>query len=244
VYKRLILINQPSTFRPKLQTSLDAVPALARNPYSMTHYLPLSLSCGPPYSDKGKAKEILFGSVAPPWYPEKLEDEEAKLEGSWWGAMAKDDALVAGLPSIPAMVPYSPKRRKGSIPRPRHTSAARESATASRTASITKAKPISLGRTIQTTVDKLFQTRQDAARIVDIQRIEADGGVLPPLVDEKEERRANRMEHSARKRKRKAEKGEADQRRAAGGEMGEEEAALAMKRAGASLLAHAGFDGE
>ncbi|WVQ71731.1 hypothetical protein IAR50_001272 [Cryptococcus sp. DSM 104548] len=121
--------RSPSAKRPHLPTTLDNVSSLLRTPQSIASFSPVSLAAGPSWSDKGKAKEILSPYSAPSWYTSlagpsastsgtplatevDTEDEDARLEGCWWGALASDEALVAGLPAVPTMAAPRPARRK------------------------------------------------------------------------------------------------------------------------------------
>ena len=223
---------------------------MIRTPYSTTHFLPLSLNLpSPSFSDKGKAKEILHGASPPPWYPNLAtnDDEEAKLEGSWWGAVGRDEAYMAGLPAVPMMAPLSGARRR-KIPRhtTRHLSIPNGDDDRPKTPSLVSPKPISLESVIHRSVDKLCEARRVVGKIQDFQRIEAEGGLLPlpNRDDEDETKEAERKERVERKRKRKAEGVEAKKRRKTGGEVGEPEAVHAMKKTTAGMLAHAGFEGE
>ena len=67
---------------------------------------------------------------------------------------------------------------------------------------------------------------------------------MPPFNDGKEERWRRRREAEVRKRKRRINMLEAIERNRLGGEVGGQEAVLAMKKATAGLLAHAGFEGK
>ncbi|OCF45433.1 hypothetical protein I317_00679 [Kwoniella heveanensis CBS 569] len=259
----------PPAFRPQLNTSLDTAPALVRTPYTMTHFLPVSLSqAGPSFSEKGKAKEILYGNAPPAWYPlpAGTDDEDIKLEGYWWGAMNGDDAYVAGLPAVPAMVPSDstvPRRRRlrprsprksinGTLPNgdgpPRTTSISplktKKPLDKTQEEPKQRKKPVSVKKVVHRTVGRLHDVRQVIHRIHEFQRIENEGGILPSrqLVTE-QERTTKEKERAERAELRKAEKVEVMGRKRGGGEVGEEEAALCLKRASAGLLAHAGFEG-
>lgn len=107
-----------------------------------------------------------------------------------------------------------------------------------------KAKPINLEDVIHRSVDKLFDARQAVNRIQEWQKIEMEGGVLPPRVNENVVAKRAEEEERVRRTRRKVESGHAKKRRKLGGEVGEEEAALGMKKATAAMLAHAGFEGE
>jgi transcriptional activator SPT7 len=204
---------QPPPFRPKLQTTFDNVPVLSRTPHSMVHYQSLSLKQpGPTFSDKGKAKEILHHHQAPSWYPPITamddESEDSKLEGAWWGFVAKDEAYTSSLPSVPTMLTHTESRPLRSRPvraRRRNTPPANglgnhdSSATlvdepTSLSAPLAKAlsrnghsptpgllqpKPVNLGTTIHRNVDKLFEIRNTVGQILDWQKAENEGLPLP-----------------------------------------------------------------
>ena len=114
---------QAQTSWPKLQTSLDAAPALIRTPNAMNHFYPISLNVpGPSSSEKGKSRELLNNTSAPSWYPvtaaqpvtsrEKADAAEG-AEGSWWSAVTKDEAYIGGIPWTPGMTsPQMPKVRR------------------------------------------------------------------------------------------------------------------------------------
>ncbi|WWD15998.1 hypothetical protein CI109_100422 [Kwoniella shandongensis] len=257
----------PPAFRPKLQTTLDATPALIRTPYTMTHFLPVSLNqAGPSFSDKGKAREILYGNAPPPWYPAPVttDDEDVKLEGYWWGAMTGDEAYIGGLPAVPSMVASEPPRRRkirrksaSTVPRqngidhpPTAAEVARNGVSLSPTKSPKKlarskpTKPVSLKKVIHQTVDKLHDARTVIHRIQEFQRVEAEGGILPSRSLETEEEKATKEEERLeRRQKRREERTEARKREKEGAEVGEEEAVFGMKKAAAGMLAHAGFEG-
>ncbi|WVQ98831.1 hypothetical protein IAU59_005962 [Kwoniella sp. CBS 9459] len=261
----------PPAFRPQLNTTLDTAPALVRTPYTMTHFLPVSLSqAGPSFSEKGKAKEILYGNAPPAWYPlpAGTDDEDVKLEGYWWGAMNGDDAFVAGLPAVPTMVPPETTITRRRRTRPRSTRksinsdvlpngggpARRTSVSPLKTRKIldnTKEgskdrsqKPLSVKNVVHRTVDRLHDARQLIHRIHEFQRIENEGGILPSREIMTEKERITKQEEKAQRVEvRKLEKKEVVRRKKEGGEVGEAEAALSLKRASAGLLAHAGFEG-
>ena len=109
--------------------------------------------------------------------------------------------------------------------------------------SLIHSKPASLENIVHKSVDRLFQARKVVNQIQDFQKAEQEGGILP-VFDNGEEEKARRKEESdERKRKRKNEREEAIKRRRAGGEVGETEAILTLKKASAAMLAHAGFEG-
>ncbi|WWC69373.1 uncharacterized protein I206_103312 [Kwoniella pini CBS 10737] len=248
--------RSPPAFRPQLNTSLEAAPALVRTPYTMTHFSPVSLNQpGPSFSDKGKAKEILYGNAPPAWFPMPssstsgpgFEDEDLKLEGYWWGAMSasNEDSLIGGLPSIPQMVDLgSPPLRKRRIKRSSRTGTLSDGNGSLVISPGKKKKKINLKKIIDQTVNKLHDARNTIHRIQEFQRIEMEGGLLPSreLESEKEKliKREERLERSLL---RKEESGRSKQRKKEGGEIGQEEATLELKKASAGLLAHSGFEG-
>lgn len=248
---------QPPPFRPNLQVNLELAPALLRTPYTMTYFEPVSLSTpGPSFSDKGKARDILYGNAPPAWYPASADNEDAKLEGYWWGATSKDEAYVAGLPCVPHMVqgPSMKRRRvraRSASPRVNGNGEAGEEHDAGAqheapTPALEPSKPLSIERVVHRAVDKLSDARKTMNTIQEYQRyVEGDGTDPEPLPLEPVEsvRARYAEERQSSKRKRKEAKEEADERLETGGEVGEEEAAYSLKRASASLLAHAGFDG-
>jgi transcriptional activator SPT7 len=255
--------EKTQSFRPKLETSLDVAPALLRTPHTMTQYLPISLNLpGPSFSDKGKAKEVLYTTPPPAWFPTVADNEDNRLEGSWWTVLGKDDAYVGGLPSAPGMVQATPpkckripsRRRRTSIPngsgpaRPagqagQAGSAGSPTGDSSTVPDLVPPRPKSLGNVIQRSVDKLSEARKMINQTQEFQRIEAEGGVLPPIDFGEADREREREEAKERKRKNQVERGEVNKRRKLGGEVGEKEAAITMKRATASMLAHSGFEG-
>jgi transcriptional activator SPT7 len=106
-------------------------------------------------------------------------------------------------------------------------------------------KPINLTTKIHSNVDKLFDIRKTVNQIQDWQKAENEGLPLPiprPHI-EREARRQEIRDRQERKRCRKEERVEARKRARIGGEVGEEEAALGVRAATASMLAQAGFDG-
>ncbi|WRT67212.1 uncharacterized protein IL334_004178 [Kwoniella shivajii] len=232
--------RSPPAFRPQLNTTLEAAPALIRTPYTMTHFMPVSLSQpGPSFSDKGKAKEILYGNAPPAWFPmpSMVDDEDIKLEGYWWGAMSNEDSLIGGLPSIPQMVDPTPPKRKRIKRAPKRENSRNVSG-------IQKKKSTNTKRMIHNSVDKLHDARQVIHRIQEFQRIESEGGLLPSReLETKTEKMIREEEKLERRYTRKMEKDLARERQKQGGEIGEEEATLELKKASAGLLAHAGFEG-
>lgn len=217
----------------------------------MTHFQPVSLSQpGPSFSDKGKARDILYGNAPPPWYPAPAgEDEDAKLEGYWWGATSKDEAYVAGLPAVPEMVD-GPSQKRRRISR-RRTSASPQPRPngnhADAVPPLVPSKPVSLERVVHRAIDKLGDARKTVNTIQELQRYyEGDGmGLPPPPIESLETLRAREAEERVEgKRKRREARTEANERFRHGGEVGEAEAAFVLKRSVASMLAHAGFEGE
>lgn len=234
----------------------------------------ISLTAGPSFSDKGKAKEVLTGLSPPAWYPlssvegvEGTEDEEAQLEASWWTSLSKDEAFIGGIPAVPAMA--SPagdlasrirgrKRRRdasdqslGANGRADGQSPMRvddgpigyASPTRERTPPLVRSKPRSLEGVVLRSIDKLSEARKFINQVHEYQRAELEGGVPPPLDLGESSRAARKEERAARHRRRQLEREEARERAEQGGEVGETEAAFALKRSSAALLAHAGFEG-
>jgi transcriptional activator SPT7 len=238
----------------------------------MIHYQSLSLKDpGPSFSDKGKAKEMLQYHQPPSWFPSEVEEEDSKLEGAWYGHLAKDEAYVSGLPVVPAMVsssigsrPRSMRSRKRRKITPmsdaNHGTCFTDSSatlvdeplsmttlpkTDPLSNTILHPKPINLTTKIHKNVDTLFNIRKTVHQIQDWQKAENEGLPLPitrPHI-EKEERRRTLEQSRERKRRRKEERIEAKKRMRVGGEVGEEEAALEARGATASMLAQAGFEG-
>jgi transcriptional activator SPT7 len=217
---------------------------------------------GPSFSDKGKAREVLCSTPAPPWYNPADDSEQAKLEGGWWGYAAKDESYTSGLPAVPVMAtpyldgPPTPRRRvrrKSPIVNG-ESSYSHSSATLVDEPSSSILPPkhprtksrqvIQLETVVHRSVDKLFEARQVVNRIQEWQKAETEGGILPPKLNEQVIMERERSEEKERRRIRRDEGKHARKRRKLGGEVGEEEAAVGMKRATASMLAHAGFDGE
>jgi transcriptional activator SPT7 len=103
---------------------------------------------------------------------------------------------------------------------------------------------VNLETVIHRTVDELHTSRSIINSIYDWQRLEAEGGAIPPIKRFDREKEIRREEEAERKRVNREEGAEASKRRKLGGEVGERQAALGAKRATAGMLAHAGFDGE
>lgn len=231
---------------------------------------------GPSFSDKGKAKELIYSTPPPPWYTaaEGDDSENAKLDGGWWAWAGKDESYTSGLPAVPIMAGpstmtavastskrlrrrsqtglESPARRKkvmiqnGDMIRSDDTlfdEPDRLHSALDPSYKKPRRKPIHLETVIHRSVDKLFEARHVVHKIQEWQKAEMDGSVLPPRLNEQLVQERERAEREERKRIRKVEVGHARKRRKSGGEVGEEEAALGMERATASMLAHAGFDG-
>lgn len=261
---------QPPPFRPKLQTTFDNVPGLTRSSHPSSHFLALSLNLpGPSFSEKGKAKEVLRAHTPPPWYQpgDNADADEAKLEGAWWAYIQKDENYTASLPVVPQMVPpgrsSTKKRRLNGISG--HHRRRSISLSVNGHSSVTlvdrsppeptkhelpalihsKPKSVNLGNVIHRSVDHLFDIRKTVGKIHDWQKAEHEGILLPPPKPhiEREERRLAKQEWNERKRRRRDERSEAKKRSRQGGEVGEKEAALAMRLATGGALAHAGFEG-
>jgi transcriptional activator SPT7 len=240
---------------------------MTRTPHSMVYYQSLSLKDpGPSFSDKGKAKDMLLHHQPPAWYPD-LEgvEEDTKLEGSWYGFLGKDESYVSGLPVVPTMVPQNTAPRSRSLrsrkrrkitPMSDNNCFTDSSATLvdeplsmttlPKSEPILHSKPVNLATKIHKNVDTLNSIRKKVHQIQDWQKAENEGLPLPiprPHI-EKEERRRTLEQSRERKRRRKEERAESKKRMRAGGEVGEEEAALVARGATASVLAQAGFDGQ
>ncbi|KAK6902974.1 hypothetical protein L486_06429 [Kwoniella mangroviensis CBS 10435] len=245
--------RSPPAFRPQLNTSLESAPALIRTPYSMTHFMPVSLNQpGPSFSDKGKAKEILYGNAPPSWFPMPssvtpvsagYDEEDFKLEGYWWGAMSStnEDALIGGLPSIPQMVdPVPPKRKRIKLS---HRSINGNDPTSS-PKKVNRGKPVNMRKTIHGTVNRLHESRMLINRIQEFQRIELEGGILPSReLQTQKEKLIKKEEAYQRSLARQEELERSKERQKAGGEVGDQQAALELKKATAAMLAHSGFEG-
>ncbi|OXG85835.1 transcriptional activator SPT7 [Cryptococcus neoformans Gb118] len=301
--------RSPSAKRPPLTTNFDNVPALLRTPYSIPSLSSLSLAhAGPSFSDKGKARECLYGYPAPAWYPASStfqdargddhghdqdngdgdgEDEDDDLEGSWWGKMMDDETLIAGMPAIPKMAPPEPVRRyrpkppppvipplpngiasRGgghhsppglSPPPPPSPSPSPSPSTTAKphlhpkdgppdkplSTSVSASVCVSVKAVVRRTINNLNAARQAMHRITEFQRIEAEGGILPPrgLSPTPAEKEKQQEERCEREEFRRMENKAARERRNAGGEVGQEEAVKVMKKCSAGMLAHAGFEG-
>lgn len=105
-------------------------------------------------------------------------------------------------------------------------------------------RTVNLETIVHRTVDELHTSRSIINSIYDWQRLEAEGGAIPPIKRFDREKEIRREEEAERKRVNREEGAEASKRRKLGGEVGERQAALGAKRATAGMLAHAGFDGE
>lgn len=235
--------------RPNLTPNLDNYPALARTPFSMTHLIPSPLShSGPTYAEKGKAKELVAFNPAPGWYPTAGDDDVRRAEGSWYTAMSRDEAFIGGLPatssmSMPSAKPVKriPSRRK-SINQVNNAGPSDYALISGQPKSPRK-RTVKLEDIVHRTVDELHSARNIANSIYDWQRLEADGGIIPPIKRFDREEALRKEEEAERKRVSREEAARANKRRKVGGEVGENEAAMSFKRATAGMLAHAGFDG-
>ena len=195
-------------------------------------------------------------------------EDDSLAEGSWWGSLSREDAYVSGMPVAPAMRPVesSPKRTMGKRKRRRlstgengldipHPSNGRIKAnghsphspgTPSRAYAKPENKLVNLQRRVEKNVDKLFEARKVMGQILDWQRLETEGAPLPRPFNfndpvEKEKRRIAKAKRKASAR---TEIQGKKQRRKSGGEVGEAEAAISIKKATAGMLAHAGFEGQ
>lgn len=225
---------------------------------------------GPSYSDKGKAKELASASI-PTWYA-GADTDEARADASWYNLMGKDEAYTSFLPAAMSMAPPDEsrgvKRRRssrltnGSVARlnghfgSRYPGADQDpdplmngnglptSAPEPASPRSAKRRPVSLEKTVHGAVESLSEARRVMYQIGEFQRIEQEGGVLPPIEKFGWDKQVKKEQVAARKRKRKEEREMADKRRKTGGEVGELEAEMSVKRASAGMLAHVGFDGE
>lgn len=208
---------------------------------------------GPSNSDKGKAKELLRPYTAPAWYPPvDEEDEEAMLDGQWWAALGEESLLAGGVPSVPRQVPIaiaptvSPKR-KGRR-RPSQTSH-REDEDHPDGVDVNKprrTRPVKLAKVVMQSVEELAAVRRTQTKLLEFQRLEAEGAPLPRIVDPAHDENEIEAEELTRLQRKAArqELREANERARHGGETGEAEATESLKQASAALLAHAGFEGE
>ena len=223
----------------------------------MNQIFPLSLAhlAGPSFSDKGKAKEIIASSTAPGWYtPAEQEGAEDGGVGKWWGSLTKDEAYTGGMPSTPSMAPPAPRRILRIKKKTRRKSSRTNGGTLgldghsppSQTPSLLSPRPVKLERLVHRNVDKLFEARRLMGQIQDWQRIEREGGVLPPVqkFNRKLEREQRRAERASRRDQEDEYGAERKTKVQLGGEIGEAEAVAGIRRATAGMLAHAGFEGE
>jgi transcriptional activator SPT7 len=228
--------------RPNLASNLDEFPAFTRTPFSM---IASTSHLGPTYAEKGKARELAAANTAPAWYPAEENNETRRVEGIWYSAMGRDEAYIGGLPATTSMaapvfrsVKRIPTRRRpaplidSADPRPPEHKAA---ASPKRT--------VNLETIVHRTVDELYSARMIANSIYEWQKLEMDGGLVPPIKRFDREKALRKEEEAERRRIGREEAMQANKRRRLGGEVGENEAALAFKRATAGMMAHAGFDG-
>lgn len=124
-----------------------------------------------------------------------------------------------------------------SMPAPEMPSGAR------RSSRIRSRGAVRLESQVLDSVENLAEANRVIGKIAEFQRLEVEGGVMPPVERFDWKKVAKREEMQDRKRVIKAERVEARKRRRLGGEVGEAEATHTMKRASAGLLAHAGFEG-
>lgn len=211
---------------------------------------------GPSYSDKGKAKELLSSYTVPTWYPPvDDEDEEAALDGQWWGALGEEALLAGGVPSVPMQIQQTavtsplPTRRKIRRRSPPGPAAQDVSDTGEVLNGINKPRrhrPVKLAKAIMQTVDDLAAVRRTQNKILEFQRLEADGAPLPRVTDPAQDEDEIEAEEQTKAHRKavKTEAIEAAQRARQGAETGEIEATESLRQASAALLAHAGFEGE
>lgn len=182
-----------------------------------------------------------------------------------------DETLIAGMPAIPKMVPPEPVRRYrpkppppvipplpngiASRPPPPSPSPSPSPSTTAKPHLHPKDGPpdkplstsvcVSVKAVVRRTINNLNAARQAMHRITEFQRIEAEGGILPPrgLSPTPAEKEKQQEERCEREEFRRIENKAARERRNAGGEVGQEEAVKVMKKCSAGMLAHAGFEG-
>lgn len=123
------------------------------------------------------------------------------------------------------------------------TNSAERSADREGTPPLVKSRPLKLENVVLRSVDHLSEARRYIHHVQEFQRAELEGAALPPLVLSEPSRAARQEEKAARKRRERFEREEARERAEMGGEVGQAEAALSLKRSSAALLAHAGFEG-
>lgn len=185
--------------------------------------------------------------------------------------MMDDETLIAGMPAIPKMVPPEPVRRYrpkppppvipplpngiASRPPPPSPSPSPSPSTTAKPHLHPKDGPpdkplsasvcVSVKAVVRRTINNLNAARQAMHRITEFQRIEAEGGILPPrgLSPTPAEKEKQQEERCEREEFRRMENKAARERRNAGGEVGQEEAVKVMKKCSAGMLAHAGFEG-
>lgn len=217
----------------------------------MTHHLSLSLAhAGPSTISRARAKELVQNTPPPSWYSVQTpgdEENDRNFEGGWWGTMAKDEAYTAGLPAVPMMAdPTTPRRARIPSKKKSPIQEKRPQANGSKekTPPLDPPKPVRLESLIHRNVDKLHEARRVMSQIHEFQRLEAEDGILPDIAAvEARERARAKEERAERKRQREEELVESQKRRKLGYEVGGKEASLALKRATAGMLAHAGFEG-
>lgn len=113
-----------------------------------------------------------------------------------------------------------------------------------RSARIRSKGAVDLEASVLAGASSLAESSRVYGKILDFQRLEVEGGILPPIERFELSQAARREEKQERKRAIRTERVEARKRRRIGGEVGDAEAVQSVKRASAGLLAHAGFDGE
>lgn len=217
----------------------------------MINHSTLSLNhAGPSTLSQARSKELLGTTPPPSWHAAEVdaEDDEGRLEGSWWTIMGKDDAYTAGLPTVPSMA-YAARPRSPRIPKRKKTPKINGHSHLPGETSpppLDHSKAVNLESAIHHNIDRLNDTRKVMGLIHDWQRIEVEGGALPPKPELQfaADKAQAAIQREERKRLRLEESSESNKRRKLGGEVGEKQAAQTLKKASAGLLAHAGFEGE
>ncbi len=153
---------------------------------------------------------------------------------------------MCNMPSVPIMAsPGAPRKRRVPGRKRRRPSIPNGDDESHRTPSLVSPKPVSLENVVHCSVDKLCEARRVVGQIQEFQRLEAEGVIflLPNRAEEEERREEEKWDRANRKRRRKVELEEANRRRRDGGDIGETEAVMGLKRTTATMLAHAGFEG-
>lgn len=162
--------------------------------------------------------------------------------------MATDEAYISGLPAVPVMVDSkTPRRARIPVKKvtPPKTNGHLPDEDKDKTPPLDPSGPVKLEKVVHRNVNRLAEARKVMNQIHEFQRIEAEDGILPDIAAiEAREKAKEEQERIERKRMRAEEAVESNKRRKIGGEVGAKEASLAMKKATAGMLAHAGFEGK